>query len=284
MINSKDKLEYENIDFEMVEFKIVDITQCRNNCLFSHLSYVSPYHLPIAINFELLSGFHSKAAFATNYTTHTKEQNLKIFKTIYHDLSFVEALEFSRTSTFEKMFNPADFFHSFGYSFSEAHAKMSSLLAEMNDKILYSLKERRWTAADLQPLVLLKNDYAFLEKVFNQILNSNYSKTIGANCLELAVDLYLMNLSTEEIFTTTTNWLEHLKFLRYPNTRAKQEQVKAEVKLDWPSNVKTSWQRRGDRLGIELQTFISHPHEFKRTLSALEETQKQWNTFLEINK
>lgn len=274
----------------MEEFKskIVEIKQCKNGLLFNPLNPISCRHLPVAINNQLISGFdqiQNESTLVNNFESTNQDTNLIIFKSLYPELSFIETLEIYSCGIFADFFSAQSFFNAYGYGFNPNYSTLKHIMSSLKPPILSMLKERKWNANDLAPLSLLNNQadsLSKIEKLFGKIHELNLSKSMGAQALELSVDLICLDKSVDEILSqTTTDWISYLKALRHPNTQMKEAETIQNTKLNWPSNVKVQWLRRGDRFGVELNSFICHPHEFKKILTALEETQKQWAFQLE---
>jgi hypothetical protein len=72
------------------------------------------------------------------------------------------------------------------------------------------------------------------------------------------------------------HWLHQLKKERYPMTTLQSKKNEAILqKLSWPLHSQPKWIRRGDKSGVELKIFFSHPQELERSLIMLEQVKTQ---------
>ncbi|MGZ3692138.1 MAG: hypothetical protein ACXVAX_11590 [Pseudobdellovibrio sp.] len=120
------------------------------------------------------------------------------------------------------------------------------------------------------------------QEVFNKLADDMAalapSFTEGLAFLETAVDLILMG-HLETLFEKNKNfeiWNMHLKDLRYPQTKLRDETLKQRFeKLPWPYGSKVKFERRGDKFGAELKLFISNPSDLTKILASLERVKQE---------
>jgi hypothetical protein len=119
------------------------------------------------------------------------------------------------------------------------------------------------------------------KKLLEFAANSTLSKTDSLKLLETASELILMKIDIWDLLQRPWNEavLEDIKNLRYPMSFTFNP-VK-QVQLKWPKSVSTQTKRIQDKMGIQVQFFVSHPEELNQTLTQLEKTVSEWSTKLE---
>lgn len=112
-----------------------------------------------------------------------------------------------------------------------------------------------------------------------ELASFNPSQSSGLKFLEILADLILLNKEGQVLrnFNSFDLWKEHLRALRYPQTASHDLQFKEKLeKLSWPSNSKIKFERRGDRAGVELKTFITSALDIKKFAAELERLEKDF--------
>lgn len=124
-----------------------------------------------------------------------------------------------------------------------------------------------------------KDQKQAFESLAYKMANLSPSQSLGLQFLELITDLILMD-KTHLILEESKDfncWLQHIKELRYPQTLSRDQNLKEKLeKLNWPSGSKTKFERRGDRAGVELKTFISSSLDIKKLAAELERLEKEF--------
>jgi hypothetical protein len=120
---------------------------------------------------------------------------------------------------------------------------------------------------------------ALFLKLADHLATLNPSFSEGVQTLELLTDLILMG-HDEDLFEDSlgfSSWQKNLKQLRYPETTARDDQLKHKLeKLPWPYGAKIKFERRGDRAGVELKLFVSSPTDLTKILASLERVQQEF--------
>lgn len=118
-------------------------------------------------------------------------------------------------------------------------------------------------------------------QVCEQMAGFTPSFSEGLAFLEMVTDLVLMG-HTEDLFTGSENfenWQNNVKRLRYPQTSARDENLKQKFEtLPWPQGAKIKFERRGDKAGVEMKVFISSPADLTKIMASLERVQKDLNS------
>ncbi len=85
-----------------------------------------------------------------------------------------------------------------------------------------------------------------------------------------------MGHQKEDILKPTPSLISHLHSLRYPMSLQQDNQNEQKIRaLSWSSKWGARWTRRGDRSGVELKLFFTHPEELKGALVRLEKVSKE---------
>ena len=99
------------------------------------------------------------------------------------------------------------------------------------------------------------SDETFLHQLLTWIATHKISYSHGKTCLELAIELHLMNQDLQDIFSTQDPGIliQKLHTLRNPLTSKKHEEKSQIVqKLPWSSGVQARWKRFNDKAGLEV--------------------------------
>lgn len=117
------------------------------------------------------------------------------------------------------------------------------------------------------------------QSLADQMATMRPSQTLGLEFLELVVDI--ISLKKENLidrnFSDFDSWKKHLYSLRFPQTVARDQVLKEKLEqLSWPTQSKIKFERRGDRAGVELKTFITSSLDLKKLIAELERVQKDF--------
>lgn len=255
--------------------EIFKFTQCASNLDFEPLQTLKPGLTPTAYAGELLNGFHAEnLAVALNYNT----EDCKLFtllKSLYEDLSYVEVLRLhtclEKTPHLTEQ-TTEEFFSTFGLKLDENLKQTNSLVIKLPKHFLNWCALKKMGPQDFAPLKSIDEEipklHLFLEK-FNNLV----SKSDGSQIFELLIELLMMEKNIDHLLQLeVSQWLPNLKKMRYPLT-SEQVQIKDALvqKMNWPLHSQAKWVRKGDKSGVELKLFFSHPQDLKRSLIKLEQ-------------
>lgn len=145
--------------------------------------------------------------------------------------------------------------------------------------VLQWLVHKKIKPQELSFLNLLTPDLccSLLEKA----TRSELSKMDSLGLLELASELILLKIEIGKIINTlwTKQTLIELKNLRYP-VSFKKNPIN-NLSLNWPRNVMSQTKRIQDKMGFQIQFFVSHPEELNYTLNQLEKVVPDWSQKIE---
>jgi hypothetical protein len=251
----------------------IEIEECQRNLDFEPelpwADLLPAFCYQIERRWELLCGFDRKCGFALPLSGNNLPQTLKA---IYPVMSFVELARLSSLLPLEST-DRSELWTLYGYRWKE------SLAAVVNKVIHLPLCTQKWLQLkrlgpqDLAPLRSLeKTDQ--LEEFWPHFTRLNLSKTEGAKVLELLVELLLLGTTAAELAPEGTGdqWCKALIGKRFPLTTNQDKLAETKIRtLAWPLKTEAHWTRRGDRSGVELKMFFSHPQELRRSLDRLEQ-------------
>lgn len=145
--------------------------------------------------------------------------------------------------------------------------------------ILNWLVQRKIKPHELAFLNLLNETEC--DSLLQKASRSSLSKMDSLKLLETASELILMKIDIDPL--TNADWndktLSELLLLRYPMSFTKNPIN--QMTLKWPKTVSTQAKRIQDKMGIQIQFFVSHPEELNQTLSQLENIVPEWTSKLE---
>lgn len=149
--------------------------------------------------------------------------------------------------------------------------KLLDLLSQTSKAFCKWTEEKKLGPRDLGILWAIP-DILPHQWIFDKIAKDNPSKSIGVQCIEYAVELSLMGVNPEEMqsHTPSHQWVNQLKKLRYPMSTEKDlDQSEKASLLPWPKESRVSWERKGDRTGIQLQLQFKNQEELSNTIRHL---------------
>ncbi len=121
--------------------------------------------------------------------------------------------------------------------------------------------------------VLKTSDLIQVAKILEKIVELSFSKSQGAQVLEMALELHQQGHSSESLLSLATHgdfWMKSLERLYRPMTSARDEKFGSVVQqLPWPQYLQARAQRDGDRLQIEVKLNFSSLDEMKKRTEGL---------------
>lgn len=148
-----------------------------------------------------------------------------------------------------------------------------------NDATLHWLMLKKIKPHEVSFLNLLSADEC--TTLISTASNSNLSKMDVLKLLEITSELMLMKIDVTGVLQSswTEATLTHVKNLRYPLSFTYNPIN--QVQLKWPKTVSTQAKRIQDKMGFQVQFFVSHPDELNQTLAHLEQMIPDWTNKLE---
>lgn len=148
------------------------------------------------------------------------------------------------------------------------------------DAVLHWLAQKKIKPHELSFLNLLAQDEC--TTLLSHASTSLLSKMDALKILETASELILMKIDLAGVLdsTWTEKTAEQIKHLRYPISFTYNPVN--QVQLKWPKNVSTQTKRIQDKMGFQVQFFVSHPEELGQTLSQLEKMVPDWASKIEV--
>lgn len=244
-----------------------------------------PIGLPaVAVNSVVLAGFDQELAFNHSIEWQDEEKIATLFRSLYFELSFIEISRLILKAKKHKHFPLSAVLKKFSYHSSEMLFKMSEIALELPTGFQSWCHSKKVAPQDLAPLTAAQS--LDLKPIFLKILQAECSKSEGVQALELCIDLMLMgkqiDLSEE---TSAEQWLKELKQQRFPHAAKQDQELEKKLsELPWPGTGQVRWTRQGDRSGIELKIFVSHPTDLKKHLQSLNRVQDILEKDAEWNK
>lgn len=277
--------------------ELIKLAQCKKDLTFqfTHFESTAKYAslLPVAIQNQLICGFsQSENGQVINYTFEeikTITEFAHIVRTVYHDLTFLEVVRFYKKceawiheylkqesqdslELLNQILNPFEFYAAFGFRYSENLQLSIQKILSLPESFLAWCHQKKWGPQDFAPLRSVENTET-LKPFLNHMCQSPFSKTESTAIFELYIELTLMEHPqlSSLLDLPFTQWMQQLKKWRYPVQHKVIAKEDSELKkLPWPMDSQAKWVQRGDRSGIELKLFFSHPQEFARALQRLE--------------
>jgi hypothetical protein len=263
--------------------ELIKITQCNKSLSFNSTNSLAKSLVPTSFSKVLLNGFaHPDTSLVINYSP-TDCEFLVLFKSLHPDLSFVEICEFSKNLSiipgFEN-FTSHEVFANYAYKFDALLKQSIELSSDLPTDFLHWCTQKKWGPQDFAPLRSLSSEQIIELHPYFIKIKDPCSKSEGTQIFELLIELFLLNKNISLLLQLDINqWPAYLKKERYPATHTQQQKNEDLVqKINWPLHSQAKWIRRGDKSGIELKLFFSHPQELSRSLIKLEQVKSYFET------
>lgn len=263
----------------------IAIRQCKKNLDFSpHKPW--PESLPaFCFRNELLCGFNRESGFAISLD----EKNLiEILYDLYPDLSFIELCRLSsKIRAFENSRDPGTLIKKlwqiYGYQYRDSLELVVEKVLQLPTEAQAWLQEKKMAPQDLAPLRSL-TDLNQLDSFWSILSTSPHSKSEGVKIIEWLIELILLNHPMDQLLPLKPGaaWVTQLQALRYPQSNKQDLHAETKIRsLAWPLRSEARWARKGDRSGVELKLFFSHPQELKRALERLDQVRSDLESHTE---
>lgn len=172
----------------------------------------------------------------------------------------------------------------------EQHFELIDKIISLPKDLQTWIHQKKVSPLDLAPFKALskKESFDLLEPLWQPFLYYSFSKSDGVKVIEYLIELLLLEFPLQELFppnwtenstlvptahNSGENWMHHLHSLRYPkSTQFDQNAEALLLQQTWPKKMDARWIRRGDRSGVELKLFFTHPDELKQNIVGLEKT------------
>jgi hypothetical protein len=136
--------------------------------------------------------------------------------------------------------------------------------------------EKKMPPRDLFPLLAVK-DLSGAEPILLQLARSALSKTQGAQALEWAIELFLMERPLDEILSNEKNWWSSLRKIRRPKESEQDEKRDRFLKqTPWPSRTNGQWLSHTDSPALEVKLQARSPRELDQMLEKLKTVVDTW--------
>lgn len=255
--------------------RFINISECKKSYNFQP-DTPWPELLPAyCFENELLCAFERTEGIALSLSEQCLPRTLKA---LYPDLGLLEVARLSQCLAPDHA-TQTQFWSLYGYHWKENLRLLVEKLVTLPLEIQRWLQSKKMNPQDLAPLRSLA-DLSTLEPFWSTLLKSNASKSEASQLLELVVELNLMELPMEDLVKTSpaSEWLKDLRALRYPHSTSHDQSADSKIRsMAWPLKSEARWSRRGDRSGIELKLFFSHPQELRRSLDRLHQVCEDLN-------
>lgn len=249
--------------------KLIPLQECVRNLNFSPEA-PWPAQLPVfCFKNELLCGFERQEGMAVDLSAGDLPPSLKA---LYPEISFPELARLTDKVSNDEILQK-ELWELYGYRYKENLLDVAQQVLKLPLEVQRWLHQKKFGPQDLAPLRSL-TEIATIQEFWPLLIQSHYSKSDGAKIIELLVELTLMEKPISQLLPQReiSFWLKQLQEMRHPMIT--QNDANAEKKIRsvaWPLKSEAKWARRGDRAGVELKLFFSHPQELKRSLERLQQ-------------
>lgn len=232
-----------------------------------------PESMPgLSVNSVAIAGFNSNCFYNHSLEWREFPQFLKRF---YPNLEFVELSRLYAQTQSLVWFPFKDVLKAYNFSNTEMTLELLQKLFQTPLQFQNWCAEKCLSPADLAPLSACKD--LNLNLIFLRIIESDMSKSQGVQFLELCIELKLMQHSDDALGLNDSktknqveSWVEQLRSLRYPQTKARDQQQSVRLSnLNWPGAAQVKWVRKGDKSGVEVRLFVSQSTDLEKYLRSL---------------
>lgn len=184
--------------------KLKSASHCDKSLAFQIFQTWPPALPGVSVNGVLVAGFQQDWIFDHEISWNESEQIAALFRSLYFDLSFVEAANLLSAAEFwnldvkhsAQQFPIAEVLKKFGWQLNDNFRKTSERLRQTSIHFQNWCFEKKINVMDLAPLLSITNDQLLdprLLTIFNALVDYGFSKTLGVQFLELGIELFLLN-------------------------------------------------------------------------------------------
>ncbi len=208
----------------------------------------------------------------------------QFLKGIYPQLSFMELSRLSEKIKQHPQLNDLqhlmELWFLYGYRNYENSQSLIEKIVTLPKEVQKWIHQKKLSPQDLAPLNALTtpDSLSLLEPLWLTFIDCGFSKSEGVKGLEYLVELLLLGNSVEDLRPphspcSSAQWLDFLHSKRFPMSTHQDKMAEEKIRVVfWPKKMESRWVRRGDRAGVELKVFFTHPDELKQNLVGLERT------------
>lgn len=189
--------------------------------------------------------------------------------------------------TFEKLF------HLRQRKWLRSNSQTLELFLTAPDSFKLWISERQLSFSELSPLQLFTS-LSPHEEFFNYFAQLKLTRQQGAKAIEWLSEWYHMQPAHQEKSpwtlilplteaqsnmqsTAGEQWLENLRSLRFPNTKAQDQKISSDLLArPWPQFAQVQQLRRGDTSGAELRLFFTSSVDFSTKIAKLNLLAEIW--------
>ncbi len=226
---------------------------------------------------KLVAGFTSSCDKALNFKAHECDF-LSLFHSCYPELN---CLELGRIVTQWK--NPPFVLWSAFFKLYRLHQDEQVLRDRLQILLATPPLFQKWVVnkrVHLNELSILEaiNHVDDLQFMFQWLSQKDVSYTLGVKALEWAGELILMGFSEKDILRKdltedATAMVQSIELLRKPHTLSHDQAHKKAVEcLALPAQVRATWNRKGDKSGLEIKLWCQNQKELSQQLKTLNKT------------
>lgn len=253
--------------------KITQISQCNKHLDFKPSSQHITNYVVIAIDGFLINHFGAtETQSCVNYSDLSADEKLKLFKSVYVELSFVEIVQLTLLLKIYPLFPVEKIWSLYHVTYNEDHKELIQIVQTLPLEFLNYAREKKWGPQDFYILKSFK-DLSALNSFWNLFLKVPASKSLGSQIFELALELFLIGHSWEELDPqnkTAEDWLKALHKIRYKQTTLADEEKSKILTQLAPAQLSSKWIRRGDKAGVEMKLFIHSPLELTKQIMQMQ--------------
>jgi hypothetical protein len=249
------------------------ISQCDRSLNFSPRAPWPKHQPALAVNKLVIGGFEQQRALNHQIDPSDSPLWIDLLCSAHRDLSFSEVSKLIHLAHRHPAIPLEQCLIKWGWLPNDQFYAIAHQLERTPQEFQNWCADKRMGPMDLAPLLSIPAEA--LPLICQTILEARLSKAHGTQALELLTELHLLGRSIPSSSQSSEAWIAELKNLRHPETSRRDEVQKQKwAELPWPSLSQPRWIRRGDRSGIELKLFISHPHDLKKCLQSLSRIQE----------
>lgn len=185
------------------------------------------------------------------------------------------------TKKFDDYFSFSELLETYNIKPSENLNKILHIVSQLSSEHQQWISEKKFHVNDLG--IFLVASSALISSAIQICKTAKASKSQSVSIIEWLCEWALINSYSdfsekEQLWKNLSSdqLLDAVKKLRFPETTSRDLSTTENLKLHWPSQTRANLIRRGDRLGFDLQFFVSNPIELKKNLVALERVAQDW--------
>lgn len=203
-------------------------------------------------------------------------KNSEIFHALWPNLTWLELARLFVLDNFLDLFDRLKIAELYQIKNTEALLTCYSRLPEFDKDLEIKFIDKKISYFDL-PFLQDLGDQSLEPLWFRPLFDNSLSKSQILQAWEWAQDLILMKKNSELINALNSeNPWKSIYSMRFVQTEKSRHQLETTMASNWPSSLKPRFERRGDRAGFVIESFVTNSQDLEKLSQQAKYLSEQW--------